>query len=61
MKLKLNIQKQRVEFLDTQVFFVPDVNGGAKRLATKAYFKETDRHALLHKLSYQPKHFQRDY
>lgn len=27
-----------------------------KKLATKVYFKTTDRHALLHKTSYHPKH-----
>lgn len=50
-----NIQREKLEFLDTQVFFVPS-EGQTKSLATKVFFKETDRHALLHKASYHPKH-----
>lgn len=33
-----------------------NATGETKRLATKVFFKETDRHALLHKSSYHPKH-----
>ncbi|CDQ99908.1 unnamed protein product, partial [Oncorhynchus mykiss] len=50
-----NIQREKLEFLDTQVLFVPS-DGLTKSLATKVFFKETDRHALLHKASYHPKH-----
>lgn len=50
-----NIQKEKLEFLDTQVFFIPGLEAN-KTLATKVFFKETDRHALLHKQSYHPKH-----
>jgi hypothetical protein len=50
-----NIQREKLEFLDTQVLIVPS-DGVTKSLATKVFFKETDRHALLHKASYHPKH-----
>lgn len=56
IKLKCNLQLERVEFLDTQVFFVPIPHSSDKKLATKVFFKETDRHALLHKSSYHPAH-----
>ena len=56
IKLKYNLQKERVEFLDTVVFFMPSRNGLTKNLATKVYFKPTDRHALLHRKSYHPQH-----
>ena len=57
IKLKHNLQTQEVEFLDTVVFFTEiDHTTATKKLATKVYFKETDRHALLHKHSFHPKH-----
>lgn len=56
IKLKCSLQWERVEFLDTQVFFIPIAGGKEKKLATKVYFKDTDRHALLHKASYHPRH-----
>lgn len=56
IKLKCNLQWKRVEFLDTQVFFIPVAGGKEKSLATKVHFKDTDRHALLHKASYHPRH-----
>lgn len=56
IKLKCNLQKTKVEFLDTEVFFAPVWHRDCKKLATKVYFKTTDRHALLHKTSYHPKH-----
>ena len=56
IKLKYNLQKERVEFLDTVVFFMPSFDGLTKNLATKVYFKPTDRHALLHRKSYHPQH-----
>ena len=55
IKLKHNLQPVTVEFLDTQVFFRTSYDR-TKTLATKVYFKDTDRHALLHKTSYHPKH-----
>ena len=53
--LKHNIQQHTVEFLDTQVFF-RDASDQHKTLGTKVFFKDTDRHALLHKSSHHPKH-----
>lgn len=51
-----NTQQSALEFLDTQVFFVEGTEGDNRRLATKVFFKDTDRHALLHKSSHHPKH-----
>jgi len=56
-----NIQWEKLEFLDTQVFFRKQEGetlllGETTSLATKVFFKETDRHALLHKTSFHPKH-----
>lgn len=51
-----NIQTEQIEFLDTQVFFTNKLGEKTKKLATRVFFKETDRHALLHKSSYHPKH-----
>lgn len=50
-----NIQCERLEFLDTQVFFIGG-EGETKKLGTRVFFKDTDRHALLHKASFHPKH-----
>lgn len=55
IKIKHTLQPTSVEFLDTSVFFRAS-SGQKKQLATKVYFKETDRHALLHKSSYHPRH-----
>lgn len=54
IKLKCNLQNQQVKFLDTVVFFTPILASGNKKLATKVYLKDTDRHTLLHKSSYHP-------
>lgn len=56
IKLKHNLQNDKAEFLDTTVFFFYSYTEHTKRLATKVYFKDTDRHAVLHKTSYHPKH-----
>ena len=56
IKITHNIQRETLEFLDTQVFFTSSLGATIKKLATKVFFKETDRHALLHKNSYHPKH-----
>ena len=57
IKLKHNLQRKEVEFLDTVVFFAERQSiTDPLTLATKVYFKETDRHALLHKTSFHPKH-----
>lgn len=55
IKLKQNLQPTSVVFLDTVVFQIPSP-GGATKLTTRVYFKETDRHALLHKRSFHPRH-----
>lgn len=55
ISLQYNLQQFKVEFLDTQVFF-SNFDSETKGLATKVHFKETDRHALLFKTSYHPRH-----
>ena len=55
IRLKTQINKQTIDFLDTTVFkgdnfttsFILDI---------KVYFKSTDTHALLHKNSFHPRH-----
>ena len=54
IKLKHNLHQQ-VPFLDTVVFFT-ETRNGHKTLATKVYFKDTDRHSLLFNSSYHPRH-----
>lgn len=55
IKLKATIHRQSIDFLDVTVFKGTrfSVQG---QLDTKVYFKPTDTHELLHKLSYHPKH-----
>ncbi|KAA8579080.1 hypothetical protein FQN60_016035 [Etheostoma spectabile] len=55
VKLKHTLQPVTVEFLNKRVFIRSSCNQ-SKTLATKMYFKDTDRHALLHKTSYNPMH-----
>ncbi|KAL2076549.1 hypothetical protein ACEWY4_027852 [Coilia grayii] len=55
IKLKQNLQPVCVEFLDTVVFQISTPEGASK-LATRVYFKDTDRHALLHRRSFHPRH-----
>ena len=55
IKLKHTLHLQQVPFLDTVVFFT-DTKDGHKALATKVYFKDTDRHSLLFNTSYHPRH-----
>ena len=55
IKLKHTLHLQQVPFLDTVVFFT-DTKDGHKTLATKVYFKDTDRHSLLFNTSYHPRH-----
>ncbi|KAL2094171.1 hypothetical protein ACEWY4_011483 [Coilia grayii] len=55
IKLKQNLQPICVEFLDTVVFQISTPEGASK-LATRVYFKDTDRHALLHRRSFHPRH-----
>lgn len=55
IKLKAEINKQSIDFLDTTVFKGPDFQKDFK-LDVKVFFKSTDTHALLHKHSFHPKH-----
>lgn len=50
IKLKFEIGRSEVNFLDTTVML--NNESGHKVLQTKVYFKPTDTHALLHKSSY---------
>lgn len=56
IKLTAQTHKETIDFLDTTVFFSPIDTGDGKRLMTKVFFKPTDTHCLLHKLSFHPKH-----
>ena len=38
IKLKYNLQKQKVKFLDMEVFFTLPLGGVSKNIATKVYF-----------------------
>lgn len=53
--VKYNLQAEKIEFLDTEVFIMRGEDGKGS-LGTRVYFKPTDTHALLHKTSYHPKH-----
>ena len=55
IKLKHTLHLQQVPFLDTIVFFT-EAKDGHKTLATKVYFKDTDRHSLLFNTRYHPRH-----
>lgn len=54
IKLKQEHGESEINFLDTTVFFENEKD--CKRLWTRAHFKPTDTHALLHKLSHHPPH-----
>ena len=55
IKLKANIHKKQVDFLDVTIFKGNQFSQ-AGILDTKVYFKPTDTHELLHKSSFHPKH-----
>ena len=55
ISVKYNLQRDKIEFLDTEVFIDRKENGEGS-LGTRVFFKPTDTHALLHKSSYHPKH-----
>ena len=55
IKLKSNIDKNSISFLDVTVF-KGDGFHQTQSLDTKVYFKPTDTHELLHKSSYHPSH-----
>lgn len=55
IKIKHTLDTHQVNFLDTTISLFP-INATHKRLTSKVYFKPTDTHALLHRLSYHPGH-----
>jgi len=55
IKVKYNLQTEKIEFLDTEVFVMKE-SAEKWRLGTRVYFKPIDTHALLHKNSFHPKH-----
>lgn len=55
IKLKATIHRTSIDFLDVTVFKGARFSATGQ-LDTKVYFKPTDTHELLHKLSYHPKH-----
>lgn len=55
IKLKIQLEKDSINFLDTTVFKGPDFEK-SQRLDIKVYFKDTDTHALLQFDSFHPKH-----
>ena len=55
IKLKSTVSHSTIDFLDVTVFKGPRFDK-ENILDTKVYFKPTDTHQLLHKLSFHPKH-----
>lgn len=55
IKFKATISKTSIEFLDVTIYKGDNFRDFGI-LDTKVYFKPTDTHELLHKLSYHPKH-----
>jgi len=55
IKLKPTVSQYSVDFLDVTIFKGHTFQT-SNVLDTKVYFKPTDTHELLHKLSYHPKH-----
>ena len=55
IKLKSTTSRTSVDFLDTTTYKGQDFQS-TNNLDIKAFFKETDTHALLHKSSHHPKH-----
>lgn len=58
IKLKHSFHQSSIDFLDTTIYkgsnFLMD-----QQLKIKVFFKKTDKHALLHKSSFHPKHTHR--
>lgn len=54
IKLKQKCSDLEINFLNTTFFFKNEKD--CKRFRTRVYFKPTDTHALLHKLSYHLLH-----
>jgi hypothetical protein len=55
IKLKSSISHTSIDFLDVTIFKGPRFQK-ENILDTKVYFKPTDTHQLLHKMSFHPKH-----
>lgn len=55
IRLKSEIKKESIQFLDTITFRGPQFKNTHK-LDVKVYFKPTDTHALLHRDSFHPTH-----
>lgn len=55
IKLKLEINDDSIQFLDTTIFRGPEFLE-TSQLDVKVFFKATDTHALLHKTSFHPSH-----
>ncbi len=55
IKLKVELNYNSINFLDTTVFKGTEFTSNFK-LDIKVFFKSTDTHALLHKKSFHPKH-----
>jgi hypothetical protein len=54
IKITLVASTEKVDFLDTSIY--KKIADGVDVLQTRVFFKDTDTHQLLHKLSYHPKH-----
>lgn len=55
IKLKFQIERDSIDFLDTTVYRGPNFDR-KRKLDIKVFFKSTDTHALLQKGSHHPKH-----
>lgn len=52
-----NYSDTSIDFLDTTIYTIPDPSDpGYKITKTRVFFKPTDTHQLLHKLSFHPRH-----
>ena len=56
INITLNFSHERVDFLDTTIYRIPDTTTGLDILQTRVHFKDTDTHQLLHKQSFHPRH-----
>ena len=54
--ITLTVRQHCIPFLDTIVYKLHSPDNDYVNLQTKTYFKQTDTHQLLHKLSHHPKH-----
>jgi len=56
INITLNFSHERVDFLDTTIYRIPNTTTGLDILQTRVHFKDTDTHQLLHKHSFHPRH-----